>query len=255
MIKINRDNNSIIPIEVDRHTVQGAGLASFHIHGTLHHLMGTLIPLDNHQPSYAQLYIYDPQEATNTHFQRNPDLQRDILLDLHQLLTKHHPYAPLYQQAYEVMRAKPPEQHTDVYMHLHFQQGDDGRRYNLPTVDEISAIVPGDGSKSVRVDIDIILCLQGGGLHHISNLHPPYLPLHYVLLFPNGQEGWHLDIPLRATGNRPHHSKKVTQILWYAYYLHIHPLRWTHLISSRLEGSFSSWSVMPALPLTNATFG
>ena len=152
MIKINRDNNSIIPIEVDRHTVQGAGPASFHIHGTLHHLMGTLIPLDNHQPSYAQLYIYDPQEATNTHFQRNPDLQRDILLDLHQLLTEHHPYALLYQQAYEVMRAKPPEQHTDVCMCLHFQQGDDGRRYNLPTVDEIAAIVPDDGSESVRVE-------------------------------------------------------------------------------------------------------
>ena len=111
------------------------------------------------------------------------------------------------------MRAKPPEQHPDVCMYLHFQQGDDDRRYNLPTVDEIAAIVPGDGSESIMVDRDIILCLQGGGLCCISNLHPSYFPLYYVLLFPDGQEGWHLQIPLWTTGNRPHHSKKVTQIL------------------------------------------
>ena len=68
-------------------------------------------------------------------------------------------------------------------MRLHLQQGIDARRYNLPTVEEIAAIVPGDGSQDVRVDHDIVVCLQGGGLHRISNLHPSYLPLHYVLFF------------------------------------------------------------------------
>ena len=109
-------------------------------------------------------------------------------------------------------------------MRLHLQQGIDARRYNLPTVDEIAAIVPGDGSQNVRVDRDIVLRLQGGGLHRISNLHPAYLPLHYVLFFPHGDEGWHLDIPLQDVNNRrPHRSKKVTQLLWYAYRLHVRP--------------------------------
>ena len=76
-------------------------------------------------------------------------------------------------------------------------------------MDEIAAIVPGDGSQDVRVDRDIVLRLQGGGLRHISNLHPSYLPLHYVLFFPHGEEGWHLDIPLQDVNNRhPHRSKK-----------------------------------------------
>jgi hypothetical protein len=48
----------------------------------------------------------------------------------------------------------------------------------------------------------------GGGLHHISNLHPFYLPLHYVLLFPNGEVGWHLDIPLQQQNGHQHCSKK-----------------------------------------------
>ena len=140
-------------------------------------------------------------------------------------LGEHHPYAPLYQQAYEIMRAKPPEEHTDVHIYLYLQQDADERRYNLPTVDEIAAIVPGDGSADVRADRDIILRFQGGDLHCISNLNPSYLPLHYVLLFPTGQEGWHLDIPLIAVSRHPHHSKKVTQTLWYAHCLHTHPLQ------------------------------
>ena len=109
-------------------------------------------------------------------------------------------------------------------MSLHLQQGNDPRRYNLPTVEEIAAIVPGDGSQAVRVDRDIVLCLQGGGLRRISNLHPSYLPLHYVLFFPHGEQGWHLDIPLQDAHGRPHRSKKVTQLLWYAYRLHVRPL-------------------------------
>ena len=41
--------------------------------------------------------------------------------------------------------------------------------------------------------------------------------------FPNGEEGWHLDIPLQNSNGHPHCSKKVTQLLWYAYRLHVHP--------------------------------
>ena len=41
--------------------------------------------------------------------------------------------------------------------------------------------------------------------------------------FPHGEEGWHLNIPLQQCNGNAHCSKKVTQLLWYAYRLHIHP--------------------------------
>jgi len=60
-------------------------------------------------------------------------------------------------------------------MCLYLQQGADARHYNLPTVEEIAAVVPGDGSENVSQHRDIILFLQGGGcivsvifIHHIS---------------------------------------------------------------------------------------
>lgn len=109
-------------------------------------------------------------------------------------------------------------------MRIHLQQGNDPRRYNVPTVDEIAAIVPGDGAQNTRAERDIILRLKGGGLRRISNLHPAYLSLHYVLFFPRGEDGWHLDIPLLNQNGNPQRSKKVTQLLWYAYRLHIRPV-------------------------------
>ena len=147
------------------------------------------------------MYIYDPQEATNRHVQHNPQLNGAILLDLHNTLKERHPSASLYKQAYEIMRvsghyllqiksthcniiqAKPSEEHTDVCIRLHLQQGAEARRYNLSTMEKITAVVPDDGSQHVRANCDIVVCLQGGGLHCISNLHPSYLPLHYFLFF------------------------------------------------------------------------
>ena len=94
-------------VDVDNQSIQGSGPRSFHIHGTLHHLMGALIPPDGHQPSFAQLYIYDLEEATNRCVQGNPQLDPGILLDLHTILRDIHTYAALYKQAYEIMRVSP----------------------------------------------------------------------------------------------------------------------------------------------------
>ena len=65
----------------------------------------------------------------------------------------------------------------------------------LPANDEVAAIIPGDGSEEHSNHHDIILRLRGGGLQRISHLHPSYSTLHYVVLFPNGEDGWHPEIP------------------------------------------------------------
>ena len=99
----------------------------------------------------------------------------------------------------------------------------DQHHYNLPTTAaEIAAIIPGDGSEECSDHRDIILRLHQGGLQRISHLHPAYSSLHYVLLFPYGENGWHPNIPAEqggAPGNR--RSNKVSQRCYYAYHLHI----------------------------------
>ncbi|KAG2029445.1 hypothetical protein BDR03DRAFT_1044674 [Suillus americanus] len=212
--KIRQYNSALaftsVGVNIDRQALQASGPDAFRIHGSLHHLMGSLIPPDGLQPSYAQLYIYDPEEATDIRATRpgNEGLDRQILRSLHDMLYRTHPYAAVYKQAYQVMREKPPEEHTEVCAHIHFQQGTDGRRHNLPTADEIAAIIPGDGSEIVVDKRDLILRLQGGQLRRTSQLSHAYSTLHYVLIFPQGEEGWHDDIPMNVNEGGRARAKK-----------------------------------------------
>jgi len=74
--------------------------------------------------------------------------------------------------------AKPPGEQQDVTVNLHMDKNADGRTYNLPTVDEIAAVIPGDGSEERSDHRDIILRLMGGNLKTYQPspsklLHPP----------------------------------------------------------------------------------
>ncbi|KAG2076482.1 hypothetical protein BDR04DRAFT_1125604 [Suillus decipiens] len=158
-----------VGVNIEDHAVQGSGPNAFCIHGSLHHLMGSLLPPEG-------LYIYDSEEATNirTTCPGNEGLDHQILRDLHDMLHRKHPYAAVYKQAYQIMQEKPPEEQTDLSLRIHFLPGTDGRRYNLPTAHEIAGALPGDGSEVVSHERDIVVYYQGGGLRHISQLHHAY---------------------------------------------------------------------------------
>ncbi len=55
----------------------------------------------------------------------------------------------------------------------------------------------GDGSEVVDRR-DVILAQQPGPFQHISKLHVGYMALHYPLLFPYGEDGWHSNISLNG---------------------------------------------------------
>ena len=210
-------------VEVDRHTVQGPGPAAFRIHGGLYHLMGSLLPRENEVPSFAQLYIHDPHEAVAIRQQRNGNLNADVLRELNDMLFNHHPYVQVFKHAHQILNARPEANQSDLRVRLHYNEATDARRYNLPTANEIAAVIPGDGTEVLNENRDIILRLEGGGLRRISHLHRAYSTLHYVLLFPKGEHGWHLGMELQQNQGRQNQSKHLTQILYYAYRIHIRP--------------------------------
>ncbi len=112
----------------------------------------------------------------------------------------------------------------NIEVRLHVGDGTDGRRYNLPTVDELAAIIPGDGSEPVKNDRDIVLRMHDDSLKRISQLHPSYQPLHYVLLFPHGELGWNIHMLLEETEtSERREQKKITQHMYYAYRLQDRP--------------------------------
>jgi hypothetical protein len=67
----------------------------------------------------------------------------------------------------------------------------------VSTGDEVIAFMVGDGSEVVNRR-DIVVAQQASLFQHISELHVGYMALHYPLLFPYSEDGWHLNIPLNG---------------------------------------------------------
>ncbi len=67
----------------------------------------------------------------------------------------------------------------------------------MSTVDEVAALMVGDGSEAVDRR-DVVLTQQAGPFQRISKLHVGYMALHYPLLFPYSEDGWHPNILLNG---------------------------------------------------------
>ena len=85
-------------------------------------------------------------------------------------------------------------------MHVNLQQ--DQRTHNLPTAKEIAVIIPEDGVHHALDNRDVVLQARGGQLECIIQNSPSYAALHYVLLFPKGENGWHSRIPIHSAQPR-----------------------------------------------------
>jgi hypothetical protein len=105
-------------------------------------------------------------------------------------------------------------------------------RYLVPIVDEVGALMVGGDVDEADSRI-IVVCSTDGYFQRVSPLHSAYAPLHYVLLFPDGRNGWHDGIPLNgfqwdgsrfiqddenAVGGK-RGSTRVTMLQFYAYIL------------------------------------
>ena len=114
-----------------------------------------------------------------------------MMLTLQHVMSDYNAYTPIYQHAYEVQMYDTP----NYTVKLCVIPGNDPCHYNLLTADEVGVILPGENLFQGDHH-DIILYLRPQyysnphnhhdnlQLHQISEGHPAYAPLHYVLLFP-----------------------------------------------------------------------
>ena len=194
----------------------------FRVQGELCHLIGSLCPEDGRPPSYMQLYIFDTRLALAQRMNRNDNLCSHTMETLQTMLLNSHPYTNQFKHAFELLEQYPDE--ADASVRLQVMPGHNQRCYNLPTSDEIVVILLGDGTAPDRWDIILRHRSDNQSLTWIDNSHPAYSPLHYVLLFPNGDLGWHRDLHhrpvpgsvLKPGWNAPH----ISQTQYSLFHLH-----------------------------------
>ncbi|ETW79933.1 hypothetical protein HETIRDRAFT_171550 [Heterobasidion irregulare TC 32-1] len=135
------------------------------------------------------------------------------------LFHTHNPYVSLYHHVYQILAEKNFGENNKISACITILPNANHCCYNEPTVDEVAAIIPGNGDEEVDLHRDIVVHYNHGGLKHFSHLHPHYNPLHYVILFSHGEQGFHPNIPAHPGPNGQMLSSKVSQHCYYAYRL------------------------------------
>jgi len=184
-----------IGVNVDQEVTGTSGVYTFRIHGEMYHRIGTLLPNSETPPQFAQIYIYDTDHELQNRSNATPNFNLDstILAELQQMLHDINPYVNIFRQAGNLLKQNPL---LDLKLIITNNRTKDSRRYNTPSASEVAAIMIGDGQETENQNRDIMLQPHEGGIQRISEIHRAYTPLHYVLMFPRGEDGWHPNIPI-----------------------------------------------------------
>jgi hypothetical protein len=98
------------------------------------------------------------------------------------------PFVDIYKQIGTRVKEQPS---VDLQIELRINRTKD-KRYNSPVACEIAVIIVNEKKhEPVTARRDILTIKRDGYLSNISEIHWSYDPLHYVLMFPYGQKGWH----------------------------------------------------------------
>jgi hypothetical protein len=112
---------------------------------------------------------------------------------LQMMLHACNPYANIYQTTVEWLQRGAIE----LSLCLVNDHCTDLWHYHAPTTDKVGALmVGGDVDEVDSRDIDVRSI--NGYFQRVSPLHNAYAPFHYVLLFLDGRNGWHDNIPLNG---------------------------------------------------------
>jgi hypothetical protein len=145
--------------KVDESVTRGPGLYSFRIQGEHYHKIGSLCPAEGQRPQFAQLYIHDTKREHQNRHAVMPSLDPTTLDRLLTMMYNINPYVEVFKMAKDMMATEGAP--MDLKLCLIASQTKDARLYNVPTADEVGALMVGDCSKAVDRR-DIVLAQQAG---------------------------------------------------------------------------------------------
>ncbi|MCO5599595.1 hypothetical protein L7F22_053701 [Adiantum nelumboides] len=176
---------------IDNSLMGTSGAYCFRVHGSLYHRVGSLVPHNAGPPKFAQMYVYDTDHEVQNRMNALEGLDVSTLQALSIMMRSCNPYANAFYNVGRLLRDTP---NAEIRMTI-CENRSSSRQYLIAVGNEVAAIMPGQGDLRMSGQRDIVLHYQDGRLQRISNLHRSYMPLLYVLLFPRGEDGWHLKLP------------------------------------------------------------
>ncbi|XP_022041580.1 uncharacterized protein LOC110944175 [Helianthus annuus] len=165
------------------------GVYTFRAHKGIYHKIDQLVSRDG-TPRYLQLYFYDPDTELE-HRLRWPNLDGTITRILTQALSTN-PYMITFRRLADLGPLDKYRITINASVEL------DQRVYNRPTTSEVAGIWVEGNDNITAYKRSIIVYGRSEHQQTIQPYYSCYDPLSYPLFFPNGEPGWHSNIPRRG---------------------------------------------------------
>lgn len=221
--------------KIDRKINNGGGPYCFKLNGQNYHLIGSLKPKDGDNAKFCQLYVYDTENEIQNRMNAVPGsdaLDPEIVEGLLKMLDENNKLAEGFRYARD--RLNIPE--TDEFsLLLVSSKSASGRPNQVGPSNEVAALIVGDSDDTCPFR-DIVVQTKQRYLKRVYETCKHFMQLQYPLLFPYGDDGFHLDIPLHTNKKKKQaetpsdlhpdetqHRTTVTMREYYAYKLMIRP--------------------------------
>ncbi|CAN0900850.1 ATP-dependent DNA helicase PIF1 [Linum grandiflorum] len=206
--------------KLDPRLMNSRGPYSLVLNGENYHYMGSLLPAEGQPPRYSQLYVHDPTSEDSYRLASvggaAKKLHPTLITNLKEMLDTYNVLAQSFRRVRDALNEPGNE---NLRLRICGPRVDQGRMYELPTGTELAGLIPGDFAPD-HDDRDIIVNNKATGLTRITSLNPLFDALHFPLLFPHGNDGFHNRIRYNATYRDPTKKRKyITQREYYCFRL------------------------------------
>ena len=190
---------------------------SFKIQGQVYHCIGSLLPKDGEQHKFLQVYFMgDSHSEADRRKSIASSTKPTIIHSLQDMLHRNNRLVSIFKNNLQKLQNNPqPQNHKVVIRPDKAPPGEHRGRHNAPRSSTEVAVVIVDRSAE-PASRDIILEHKSKALRRVSEIHPFYDSLQYPLLFPYGEEGYSIDVPVAGNNNT---QKTVSAMAFYAFRL------------------------------------
>lgn len=160
------------------------------IQGQVYHQVGSLLPLPDAEFEFLQIYfIGDEDQEADRRCAISSNARRDIVAQIQTMLHQNNELVRTFKTAMDHM---PTDNHQIVIRPDKTPPTENSRRFNAPTIDDVAIVIVGDQFRQR----DIVLQRRNEQLLRVAETHRSYDSLQYPLMFPRGEDGYHLTIKM-----------------------------------------------------------
>lgn len=178
--------------------------STFKIQGQIYHQIGSLLPTENDDEKYLQIYfIGDDNLEANKRSTITNGTRREIILDLQYFFHNNNKIIQMFKTSLDKM---PSDEYKIKIRADKIPKFEHKGRFNIPTQDEVAIIITNIENEKR----DIIIQKKDNKLKRIYETHRLYDALQYPIIFWQGQDGYHFNITQHQLRSNTKKEKKVT---------------------------------------------